>query len=67
LADENPVIYTKIMAIYESQKILLEGSNEAVNLLLGEDLSSLTADQRVSIQDWHKGIQQAVNALSFPE
>ena len=56
------------MAIYESQKNLLEGAEESISLLLGDlNLSELTPDERVAIQDWHKGIQQALKSVSFPE
>jgi hypothetical protein len=66
-SNEKPA-HSQIMAIFESQKILLQGSNEAINLLLGDlDLSALEADDRVAIQGWHKGIQQALNSLEFPQ
>ena len=56
------------MAVYESQQILLENADETISLLLGDlNLSELTPDQRVAIADWHKGIQQASNAMRFPE
>ena len=56
------------MAIYEAQAQLIEAANGSIGLLLNDlDLSTLTPDQRVSIQDWHKGIQQASNAMRFPE
>jgi hypothetical protein len=56
------------MAVYEAQAQLIESADAAIGLLLNDlDLSTLTPDQRVSIQDWHKGIQQASNAMRFPE
>ena len=69
MAEKQPdAIFSQIMAIYESQAQLIEASNGAIGLLLNDlDLSALTPDQRVSIQDWHKGIQQASNAMRFPE
>jgi len=70
LTNEKPpdAIYSQIMAIYEAQGQLIESAEKAITLLLGDlELSSLTADQRVSIQDWHKGIQQASKAVRFPE
>ena len=69
MAEKQPnAIYSQIMAIYEAQAQLIEAANGSIGLLLNDlDLSTLTPDQRVSIQDWHKGIQQASNALRFPE
>jgi hypothetical protein len=71
LERENPrstVIYNRIMAVFESQALLLEGAEESINLLLGDlDLSSLDPDQRVALQNWHKGIQQASTAIRCPE
>jgi hypothetical protein len=62
------VIYSRIMAVFESQALLLEGAEESVNLLLGDlDLSSLEPDQRVALQNWHKGIQQATKVIRCPE
>ena len=56
------------MAVYESQQILLENADETISLLLGDlNLSEVTPDERVAIQDWHKGIQQALKAMRFPE
>ena len=70
MASESPpnAIYSQIMASYEAQAQLIEATDAAIGLLLNDlDLSTLTPDQRVSIQDWHKGIQQASNAMRFPE
>ena len=62
------VIYNRILAVFESSATLLEGSEEAINqLLLEMDLSSLTPDQRVALQNWHKGIQQATTVIRCPE
>jgi len=70
LTKEKPpdAIYNKIMAVFETQATLLEGSEEAVNQLLREvDLSTLAPDQRVALQNWHKGIQQATTVIRCPE
>jgi len=70
LTNEKPpdAIYNKILAVFETQASLLEGSEEAINqLLLEVDLSSLTPDQRVALQNFHKGIQQASTVIRCPE
>ena len=66
MTNEKPpdAIYNKILAVFETSASLLEGSEEAINqLLLEVDLSSLTPDQRVALQNWHKGIQQATTVI----
>ena len=70
MSNEKPpdVIYNRILAVFESSATLLEASEEALNqLLLEMELSSLTPDHRVALQNLHKGIQQATTVIRCPE
>ena len=70
MSNEKPpdAIYNRILAVFESSATLLEGGEAAITQLLRDvDLSTLTPDQRVALQNWHKGIQQASTAIRCPE
>ena len=63
----NDAAFSQIESIYESTAHINESAQEAVNMLVNKvDLQNLTGDQKVQLQDFHKGLKQASTVIRRP-
>jgi len=59
--------HSQIESITESTANIIETALESVNMLIDKvELKNLSSDQKVQLQDFHKGLQQASTVIRRP-
>ena len=59
--------HSQIESITESTAHIIESALEAVNMLIDKvELKNLSGDQKVQLQDFHKGLKQASTVIRRP-
>jgi len=59
--------HSQIESITESTANIIETALESVNMLIDKvELKNLSGDQKVQLQDFHKGLKQASTVIRRP-